>query len=69
MEHPEAARNIKALKEKVIIPDFRHPNIIRLAPVALYNNFEEVCEVVQSLKEITDNREYQKYDLIQDDVT
>src|SRR5699024_9308350 len=32
LEHPEAARICKALKMKRIIPDFRKPNGIRLAP-------------------------------------
>ncbi|MEG0471722.1 MAG: kynureninase, partial [Solibacillus sp.] len=45
--HEEAARICKALKESGVIPDFRAPNGIRLAPVALYNSFEEVWQVVQ----------------------
>ncbi len=39
IEHDDAARINKALKDRGIIPDFRYPNIIRLAPVALYNTF------------------------------
>jgi kynureninase len=35
--HDEAARICKALKVQQVIPDFRSPNGIRLAPVALYN--------------------------------
>jgi len=70
VEHPEAARIIKALKEKKgIIPDFRYPNIIRFAPVALYNTFEEVWHVVQALQEIIDNEGYKEYNKIADSVT
>jgi kynureninase len=70
VEHPEAARINKALKEKKgIIPDFRYPDIIRFAPIALYNNFEEVWQVVQALQEIIDNEDYKKYDKITDSVT
>ena len=50
--HEEAARICKALKEHQVIPDFRAPNGIRLAPVALYNSFEDVWKTVQILKKI-----------------
>ncbi len=62
IEHPEAIRINEALKQKGIIPDLRPPNIIRIAPVALYNTFEEVWEVVETLKEIIDKKEYELYD-------
>ncbi|EKN64761.1 kynureninase [Neobacillus bataviensis LMG 21833] len=41
LEHSEAARICKSLKANGIIPDFRAPNIIRLAPVALYTSYVE----------------------------
>jgi len=70
VEHQEAARINKALKEiKGIIPDFRYPNIIRFAPIALYNTFEEVWQVAQALQTIIDNKNYQGYDKIADSVT
>lgn len=62
LEHEEAARICKALKENNIIPDFRTPNGIRLAPVALYNTFEEVWQVVQMLKKIMTDEEYKKFE-------
>jgi kynureninase len=58
----DAARICKSLKEHGIIPDFRAPNIIRLAPVALYNSFEDVYNAVQILSEIMKNKEYEKYE-------
>ncbi|PLT28229.1 kynureninase [Peribacillus deserti] len=61
VEHAEAARICKSLKEYGIIPDFRAPNIIRLAPVALYSTFEEVWKVVQALKEIMKEKHYEKF--------
>jgi len=51
----------EALKSRGIISDFRPPNIIRLAPAPLYNTFEEVWKVVQTLKEIIDERKYIKF--------
>lgn len=62
LEHKEAARICKALKENGIIPDFRAPNIIRLAPVALYTSYSEVWEVVQMLKKIMVEKQYEKFE-------
>ncbi|CAM4071251.1 kynureninase [Mesobacillus thioparans] len=61
LEHEEAARICKALKEKGIIPDFRAPNIVRLAPVALYTSYTDVWNAVQILKGIMDNKSYEKF--------
>ncbi|WP_144511653.1 kynureninase [Bacillus sp. FJAT-22090] len=60
--HEEAARICKALKEEGVIPDFRSPNGIRLAPVALYNSFEDVWQTVQILKKIMKEELYNKYE-------
>ncbi|MFD6439675.1 kynureninase [Peribacillus sp. NPDC060186] len=62
LEHQEAARICKALKQEAIIPDYREPNMIRLAPVALYTSFQEVFETVQVLKKIMDGRLYENYE-------
>lgn len=62
IEHPtEAWRICCALKARGIIPDFRPARVIRVAPVALYNTFTEVWEVANALKEIIDNREYERF--------
>jgi kynureninase len=61
LEHKEAARICKALKENGVIPDFRAPNIIRLAPVALYTSYSEVWEVVQILKKIMTDKQYENF--------
>ena len=60
LEHPEALRICQALKDRGIIPDYRPPDIIRLAPVALYNTFEEIYLMVEILAEIMENGEYEK---------
>jgi kynureninase len=62
LEHSEAARICKALKDHHIVPDFRSPNGVRLAPVALYNTFEEVWKTVQTLKVIMDEEQYKKFE-------
>ena len=62
LSHPtEALRITEALKAQNIIPDFRTPDIIRIAPVALYNTFEEVWMVANALYEIMDQKEYLKF--------
>lgn len=61
LEHPEAARICKSLKKHGVIPDFRAPNVIRLAPIALYTSYEDVWNVVQILKEIMDEKQYEKF--------
>ncbi|WP_042347278.1 kynureninase [Bacillus massiliigorillae] len=61
LEHPEAIRICKSLKENGIIPDFRAPNVIRLAPIALYTSYEDVWNVVRILKEIMVEKQYEKF--------
>ncbi|MDP9372507.1 MAG: kynureninase [Chloroflexota bacterium] len=61
VEHPEGVRIVRALKARGVVPDFRQPDIIRLAPVALYTSFRDVWHVVQHLRAIVDGREYEAY--------
>ena len=60
--HDEAARICKALKSAGVVPDFRAPNGIRLAPVALYNSYTEVWQAVQILKTILTEKTYETYE-------
>lgn len=61
LEHVEAVRIAKALKAEKVIPDFRSPNVIRLAPVALYTSFADVWDVVDRLKRIMEERTYERF--------
>lgn len=61
LEHKEAYRICLALKEKKVIPDFREPNVIRLAPVALYCSFEDIYKLVDILEEIAITKAYEKF--------
>jgi kynureninase len=62
IEHPrEAWRICCALKARGIVPDFRPPCVIRVAPVALYNTFTEVWEVARALKEIVEKRDFERF--------
>lgn len=59
-EHDDAYRICLALKQNGVIPDFREPNVIRLAPTALYTSYEEVYQVAQVLEKIVVNKENEK---------
>ncbi|PIC74467.1 kynureninase [Sporosarcina sp. P17b] len=61
LQHNEAARICQALKAQGVVPDFRAPDGIRLAPVALYNSFKDVWEAVQILKTIMKEELYKEF--------
>jgi kynureninase len=60
VEHEEGMKISQALGAKDVVTDFRPPNVIRVAPIPLYNTYNEVWRVVQSLKEIIDNDEHKR---------
>jgi kynureninase len=55
----ESMRIREALGKRGVTADFRPPNIIRIAPAALYNTFHEIWTVVKHLREIIDGGEYE----------
>jgi len=61
IEHKDGMRISEALRARGVIPDYRPPNIIRIAPVPLYNTYCEIWRVVQHLREIIDKKEYEKF--------
>jgi len=42
----------ETLKKESVIADWREPNVIRVAPVALYNRFEEVFRFYEIIRSI-----------------
>jgi kynureninase len=56
----DAYRISRALRARGVIPDYRAPEIIRIAPIALYNSFHEVWRVVTILKEIIDQGDHER---------
>jgi kynureninase len=60
IEHKEAMRISEALRARGVIPDYRPPNIIRTAPIPLYNTYHEIWRTVQHLREIIDKKEHKK---------
>lgn len=60
--HPEGWRINKSLIEDMkVIPDFRHPDNIRLGVAPLYTTFEEVYEGVARIKTVVQDRLYEKH--------
>lgn len=60
VEHSHGPQIARALKARGVVPDFRPPNVIRLAPVPLYTTFTDVWETVRHLREIVESGEYQQ---------
>lgn len=63
LKHPEGFRISQAMIEpknntKIIIPDFRMPDNIRLGIAPLYNSFNDLYECVVRLKNIVTEKEY-----------
>lgn len=59
--HDEAYRICIALKSHNVVPDYREPNVIRLAPIALYNSYEDAYRLVDALEKIAINKEWEKH--------
>ena len=62
LEHDEALRITEALREENVVPDFRFPNVIRLAPVPLYLRYEDMYELVERIISIMDKKTYEKFE-------
>jgi kynureninase len=49
----DARGAFKRLQSAGVVCDFREPNVIRAAPVPLYNSFHDVWRFVGALREVT----------------
>lgn len=58
VEHDAGPRIAKALKRRGVIPDFRPPDVVRLAPIALYTTYRDLWRVAGHLREIIETGEY-----------
>jgi kynureninase len=59
--HHDAWRINQALITRGVIPDFRPPNIIRLAPIPLYVSYHDVWNVATHLKAVIDGGEHEAF--------
>jgi kynureninase len=56
LAHPEAWRLCQALKAAGVTPDFRGPDLLRLAPSPLYTRYADCAEAVARLRRILEKR-------------
>ncbi len=61
LEHPDALELSLALRARHIIPDYRAPNLLRLAPVALFNHETELDTTVTVLRELLSSGDYRAH--------
>ncbi len=61
LAHPEAWRICQALKAAGVVPDFRRPDIIRLAPAPLYNTFADCAAAITRLQTIMRTAAHEKF--------
>ncbi len=62
LEHEDAIRINEALKARGVIPDFRYPDVIRIAPVPQYTRYVDIYRLVEILKDIMEKKEYEKFE-------
>ena len=62
IRHPEGYRINRALiVEMNLIPDFRDPDNLRLGLAPLYTTFEEVWEGINRIRQVVEEKRYEKY--------
>jgi kynureninase len=52
VQHAQAFAVSQRLRERGVIPDFRQPNILRLAPAPLYTSFQDAFRAVETIEQI-----------------
>jgi kynureninase len=55
--HPDAERIAVALRRAGVVPDHRRPDIVRLAPSALYTTYAECFDAVERLRVVMEHPE------------
>lgn len=58
--HPDASLLGQALRHAGVVPDYRPPDILRLAPVALYTSWADCLEAVRRLKAVMESGTYRE---------
>ena len=52
LAHPAAGKLSRALRARGVIPDYRPPDLLRLAPAPLYTSFAECARAIDILEDI-----------------
>jgi kynureninase len=58
VQHEHASAISRALRKRGVIPDYRDPNILRLAPAPLYTSFEDCYCAVERLERVVREAEF-----------
>jgi kynureninase len=58
LAHPDAGKLSRALRARGVIPDFRPPDMLRLAPAPLYTSYAECETAVDVLDDLLRTRSY-----------
>jgi kynureninase len=61
VEHAAGPQIARALKGRGVIPDFRPPDVIRLAPIPLYTSYHDLWRTVGILGDIVASGEYRAF--------
>ncbi len=59
VEHDAGPQIARALKRRGVIPDFRPPDVVRLAPIPLYTSYHDLWQTAQHLRTIIDAGEHE----------
>lgn len=62
LQHADAIRINEALKAADVVPDFRYPDVIRLAPVPQYTRYVDVYDMILRIQKIMDTKVYEQYE-------
>lgn len=60
LRHPAAALLSQALRQRGVIPDYRPPDLLRLAPAPLYTSFAECVQAIDILEDLLRTASYQE---------
>lgn len=66
LEHDAGPRIARAFKRRGIVPDFRPPDVVRLAPIPLYTSYDDLWQIVQALRAIIDAGEHEQDEMGRD---
>ncbi len=69
LAHPSAWQIAQALIDRGVVPDFRAPDVIRLAPSPLYTRFADVWDAVSVLADIVADEAWRDHPEPRDVVT
>ena len=61
LAHPDAWRFCQALKAAHVVPDFRAPDLLRLAPSPLYTSFTDCAEAIARLQHLALTRTHENF--------